>query len=360
MTCFKFISIGDLHLGQRRISCDKSINSLKKTLSPLLKDDVSIVFFPGDFFDNLNSLDSKVSLSALLFMKELYFMAKKYNFLIRIVRGTFLHDRNQNDFWNVFNDEEETIKVFNNISFESILGLDIIYIPDGSPKNSISIIKKMLKDRGRKQVDIVVGHGEFEHTLEYGEIPHDTVFKASDFDDIVKGCVLFGHRHSHSVYKKIIYSGSWERFRHGEEKPKGFVSLTYDSEIHKVQHNFHVNEYTDTYKTVDFGYVSDTENLITKYKDFINKINKDISKFIYVQIKVSDNSFKNILQQITKDLFPNIILSFKKTETKKEIKQERTISNLEIITEDNIYNLIYDKLECKLELEEIKRILTSL
>lgn len=121
-----------------------------------------------------------------------------------------------------------------------------------------------------------------------------------------------------------------------------------------------MNEYTDTYKTVDFGYVSDTENLIKKYKDFINKINKDISKFIYVQIKVSDNSFKNILQQITKDLFPNIILSFKKTETKKEIKQERTISNLEIITEDNIYNLIYDKLECKLELEEIKRILTSL
>jgi len=356
--CFRFLSLSDFHLGNRRTNLDKTIQNVKRLVFPLLKD-IDILFIPGDFFHTLLSLDNRVSMAAIYLMKEIDNLSMKYGFIVRIVRGTFLHDRNQNDFWNLFSSDRDHIKVFNTISFESVMGLNIIYIPDGSPKNSMSIIRGMLKDRCLKKVDLVIGHGEFEHTLGYGEIPHDTVFRASDFADIVDGCIIFGHRHTYNVYKNVIFGGAFERTRHGEEEDKGFVTIDYDKLGKKVQHQFHVNGYTNLYKSVDFCHLRTPEILIEKYIDLAESLISRSNDLIYIQVNINDPVLKASLQELNKNRYPTVVLSFKKTESTKTINTLTSISTLELITEDNIYDLIYESIGKKLSVEEIKTLINN-
>lgn len=363
---YKVVSLGDLHLGHQRLNIYKFIDKIHRIIFPHLKD-IDILFIPGDFFDNLFTMSNSISIAIANLMRDFLELAIVNNFIIRVVRGTYLHDRNQNDFWEVLlpklgtkNRDIDLIKVFNQISIENVLDLNIIYIPDGSPKNTMEIIHQLMDDRGLTEVDFVVGHGQFEHNIPNGAIVHGTIFNANDFK-FVTGSVLFGHIHSFSVYKNVIYSNSFERFRHGEEQPKGFVKLEYDKFNRKTQFEFIENPEATIYKHINLMNVTDEEKALSKLNKLIESVIDKTQDTIYIQ--VTDNPiFKDSLRTITKKTYPNVFLSFKKlnSDNSENKLNSSNIESLELITQENLYSSIFEFIDGKLTLDEIIEIVEPL
>lgn len=365
--CFRFVSLGDLHMGHPKINIFIFIENIRTIVFPHLIN-IDILFIPGDFFDTLFTMSNKVSIAIAGLMRDLMNLAVLNGFLIRVVRGTYLHDRNQNDFWDVLtpnlgltDQENQIIKVFNSISVESVLNLNIVYIPDGSPKETISIIKQLMLDRGISKIDVVAGHGQFEHNIPNGAVIHDTIFKAEDFS-FVTGPVLFGHIHTFSVYKNIVYSGSLERLRHGEESKKGFPKITYSVPDYKTQFEFVENTESTIFKTINMEYIDSEEIAIAKYNSTVSKLIQNVNKTSYIRV-ISDNSIiRDSLRVLSKKMFPSVFLTFKKTkENESSVKLTNSnIKSLEFVTEDNIHKNIHSFLNGKLSLEEISEIIDNL
>jgi len=359
--CFKVVNLADLHLGHRHLRSDAFIEKVVKYVFPVLTDEVDILFIPGDFFDGLYTMNHRIGRMAIRLMKQFIHLAVQHDFVIRVVRGTYIHDHDQNRFWleEVPESHPEVVKIFETISIESVKGLDVLYIPDNAPKDTLSVIKRLMKDRGLTFVDFVIGHGYFEHELPYGKVVHELVFKVSDFEKIA-GVVVFGHVHEFNVYKNFISPGSFDRSRHGEEKRKGFVVVDYNKETKKMNYTFIVNHDSLIFKTFNLTQFDNQEELINKYTQLIEDLLPKSKENINVSITIDNSLFRNVLVDTNKR-YPRVILTFKKS---KEVELTRsntsTIRALNIITKDNISKMIFDYIKGQLSVDRIETILKSL
>ena len=347
----KIVFGSDFHIGNSKISAEETHLNLADYFYPEIKD-AQVVFLGGDFFHRLLKLDEPASLEAISIVKELIDMAGKYNFKLRVLRGTFTHDRLQNAiFKSVLSKTTKNVDVscIDCISLELLkdVGLRVLYLPDNLPyKNKeevMEVIHGLLAMYGWDKIDLIIGHGYFEHVFPVN-VPHPSIlFEYDDFKDIVTGYILMGHVHSSSVYKNIIYNGSFERFAHNEEEKKGFYTIY--KKGNNWSYNFIENKDTPLFYTVEL------------HGDNIDILQEEIDKFIvqkfnnqkgYLRIAHENSDIKQILLQCTHDKYPDLIVTVKSS--KESVQQRQIIKEFQtctcvIPTKENIPSLILEFLQ---------------
>ena len=163
---------------------------------------------------------------------------------------------------------------------------------------------------------------------------------------------IFGHDHGHKNYKeRIWYNGSFSRLCHGEEDPKGFLFVEYDSKKPVV--HFIENELAPIYRTLNL-------HVLFKNKEFsveeaIKVIQSAKKKADHLKIKISKKftSMYPAEVEILKNFFSN----------KKGIQVECTLLNIknndllevEGVDENNIDETFSFLLENTSLVDKIKR-----
>jgi len=191
--------------------------------------DLEIVEINGDYFNHKLSLNSQYGQMALLFMQDLVMLSRKYNFKIRMLKGTKSHDLRQLDNFKKY-EVTDDFMMYNTITEETIFGLKWLFIPEEYPNDQDEYYKEyrdVLYDR-------ISGHGTFKfqaHTSQISESENTVgkvIFANNTFQ--CNGPIIFGHIHPQNVYNnRIYYPGSINRWHFGEDKVKGF----YRYEINK-------------------------------------------------------------------------------------------------------------------------------
>lgn len=341
----RIIHTGDFHFGNSSFSTKRIINNLEKYFIPILKPG-DIVFMAGDIFDTSISLNNIDSHYALSFFLKFFQLAEKYDILVRVIRGTFSHDRNQLEILStLYKDYQFTFdfSYINKIEFEYIKKhkIKVLYIPDDlsfkSSTEIIQFIKQRLSALGWKNVDYILGHGNFRHAFPFKlNVYPKITFDISQFKDIVTKYILFGHIHIPSVKANMIYCGSFDRLRHGERGKKGFFTIEDHTNITFIE-----NLSAMIFK--DFVWKKSYQDDIKYLEDFILKTYKDRVGFIRL-FNVSVDIKQSIVSFFSSK-FPNIKYSFFKGKIKNiEIKNQlvKINSNLLTPTKENISDIIYD------------------
>jgi len=361
---------------------------------PLLKE-CDLLVIGGDFFHDLIGLNSAAGYHAISIIDELIDMAIQYHFYIRIVRGTFTHDRMQNKAFirinrtkNKVSDLEDDsewipysrealngkplIAFFNTISVETeLLGMNLLYIPDDLPYENVEDhIHEVMKVNHVETIDLVISHGYFKHLLPLGipRMPKNTLDWAM-FKPFVKGCVLNGHVHTPSVYEKVVSGGSFERMNHGEEEDKGFFTIQYYPSSGKTQFTFHRNPDTVLFKTIRLA--KTPEKNIEFFKTSLKKIVEQVPEksTLHIRIAIDDPMLKQSLIAYARATYPDRrmdITSIKineLTNTPSDDKLDMTVLDLPTITEENLPDLLLkfaeDKGEHGISRQEIQDILIT-
>jgi len=356
----KIAFLPDIHIGNGKASPQKIHDDFEEFVYPNLND-IQMLVIGGDFFHTMLNMNCDAGVMAARIIDELIILARQQQFYIRVIRGTFSHDRLQNRFWEIRSDSQELlddrplVKVATSISTEIFpkWDLSLLYCPDDQPTSDLTgTLVNYITGQGLDKVDIVCSHGYYEHLLpgNMDHIPNNMV-KWSVLSNYVRGCVLNGHVHFHSVHDRVVSGGSFERFVHGEEEDKGFYIVTYDLTSRKVKkYDFIINTKALPFITVDSTNFSSMEEC----SEYIDKLIKDIrdNKFhnqeqeIYLCIVGTDNTLANYI----KTNYQNVSVKFKSNIVQHvvDLDVDTAYDELPKITEDNLPTLIWDRIKDKM------------
>lgn len=341
---FKGVVLSDFHLAASKLNPKHQYDTLEKFFYPYLKDqDVCII--SGDFFDTSLLFDHEASLIATSIITDISILCKNNNIPLRILRGTFSHDRNQlKQFATIAEHYSVDYKYFDTISVDKIKDKTFIYFPDTLPYKSIedavNVGYNLLKKEFNTDVpNIVIGHGYFKHRLPNEKlldiIPHYSVDMFKDVE-----IVLFGHEHIHWNKDNVYSVGSFDRLNHGEESPKGFMLFTINNEVNTT---FIENRLAIKHVTI----ISKGETIDEK----LYNISKDIdSKFVnktgYLRIKDNTDD-RLVLTSLLKDKYPDLIITSVSDLTKiqdKKLSLDFTVYHYDVpseeTVEDDLFNFV--------------------
>lgn len=356
----KIVCIGDLHFGQPKLSAESLYMKLRACLYKQLID-ADVLFITGDLFDQLLTINSKAYKFASMFIRDMLTIAKDTGMLLRILHGTFTHDRDQISVFSTWAESVSEFKVINEITAETIQmrdgdDLHVGYLPDNLPykysSDAISQLKTVMTVAGYGYLDVLIGHGTFEHVLPPGINKPSCLYTVSQFKDIVHGPLIFGHVHTPSVYKNMYYCGSFDRMSHGEEEDKGYRIFTVDRDHHWTS-EFITNPYTVCFKSMTFK-ETDPVRIVHEFKSRIPEMFP--SGKGYVRVIHPNAEIRSLLHQVCSDNFPDIVYSAKSSadvnpDTTESLKIDDGIKCDEVEsivpTAVNLGDLIYRYLEKK-------------
>ena len=253
--------IADIHAGQNEKTLGQELGySFIGTIHEM-KDTLDLVVISGDLFDRKINMNEPAGRMVSNFISTLLDLSVEYGFAVRILKGTRTHDFDQLNFFQPFVLKPETydFKIINTISAESLIEnvLTVLYVPEEYMENAEEYIDEYL-DIGEAKYDLIFFHGMFDFIAVSGKIQQSErtvkdapTLRAKKFEAKCYGPIVGGHIHDHQDYKdKIFYTGSFSRFAHGEEEPKGFLHVEYNINTMEYEVNFIENEYAPTYKTI--------------------------------------------------------------------------------------------------------------
>jgi len=351
------ISISDVHIGVNALHPKFIPNNLRKTFFKYLNDDLDILFIVGDWFDTLLDIDGQSGYEALCIVDEILELAVKHDFIIRVLQGTFTHDRRQNQIFKRHNlptnkHGEEIVKLFDSINIEYIerFNIRVMYIPDDLPyKNCMGIVREKMESINVEKVDFILNHGYFKHLLPIG-IPHQppNTLCADVMSKLVKGCVLNGHVHTSCVFKKVLNNGSVDRLNHGEEEPKGFFYLTYDTTNSTLTHKFIENVNATIFKTIDlqkFG--ANAEEAIAYTSKIVSPLfeSRPDTEHIFIRIASDDLTVRQSAIMYVGQKYANARLSskpIKKQDDEESVELLEMDEELPEITEVNLVDMVVE------------------
>jgi hypothetical protein len=365
---FKTTYLTDLHIGHNRVDSVQTHESLIKFFYPELETTDRLVI-GGDFYHRLIDMNSQQTRTALAIIEDLAVLARKYGFIIRVIRGTFTHDRHQCRAFNSICRDVD-IKVIERLELEVCpkTNLRILYMPDDlgykSSEECMHHVRDMMTDAGWDSVDCVEGHGSFEHAVPpASKASIACLFNLEQFD-FVKGWIVFGHIHSRSVRKNMFYPGSFERTNHGEEEAKGFLVIDHEDSDKPFKARFIDNENAVKFLTYDpLG--SDMDKLTAQFNAWVEKrFDLDHPHLQYLRIRHEDIIIREALASIIRDKYTNIkvtCISPKVKETNaKELQTMVIKTKLTIPTEDNLHELVYDSINKVRSKDDVESMLSSL
>lgn len=371
MSSLKIVATGDLHFGNPRIDSELLYQKLVKYFFPEVWTS-QLVLINGDVYDQLTTVSSSANKFVSKFIHDLFLISASTGIQIRILHGTYSHDRDQLKIFSSLDIPNCRMKIINEIYCEEITDLrngdgkltdtlKILYIPDNLPykKSSdvIEHIKKIYKVIGWNKCDVVLGHGTFTHALpcsiEHGPACMYTIEQFKDLID-EQDPVIMGHIHSPSRSSNVFYCGSFDRMSHGEEQSKGFYTFTRDNNIWKSK--FIKNPEAILFYTIDIPETTPDEASM----HFINAVNEKFPKREgYVRVINKSPEIRTLLSRICAQTFPSITYSSKSNDTDKlSIK----IADISLDTFDdvepnvnNLGDLVYQYLNDKQLLGQVTK-----
>lgn len=370
MKPWKAIVLADLHCGNPRLDSAHFIGVMEEYVFPRITQDLTYVFIAGDFFDLLVNMNSASSLAALTVISRLKRLCYENKVRLRVLRGTYTHDRNQPRHFAVVAPEyNEFVSVCDTmcVEYDDETETSILYIPDDLKLSNIyDETEKLLEHHGLKQVDLVIHHGYFKHMLPPGIPEPNGTLDYDKFKKFYKGCVFNGHVHTPSIHQNVISVGSLDRFAYGEEEAKGFYIISRDAEG-RYTYEFVENKHAYPFWTINLKAFN--EDSMRNAVDYVRsawypKIQTAIDKRLAVHVRLVADTPGLIdgVAQVLHEVFPNIVVD-KGASTKKEQYIENIamdLSELPIITPDNVTDLaipIIKKQHPDASDEEIRRVI---
>lgn len=360
----KIVSLGDLHFGHARVSSETLYNELKDIVYPELKD-THLVTLGGDIYDQLTTVGSQAHYYASKFVKDLFAISHRTGMQVRILHGTFTHDRDQLTVFKSLAYPKSRYAIVNNISCEELSdfmsgefgyngSIRIGYLPDNlsykESSDAVDHLRKVMNVAGYSDLDILVGHGTFEHVIP----PHSghkpaCLYREDQFTDIVHGIIIMSHIHTSSRKSNIYYCGSFERMAHGEEENKGFYVFTKEEGSSDYHARFVVNHHATPFVTI----IPSGHDLPTKIEHYKSAITKSFPVSAgFVRVLDNDANLRSILHKYTSENYPNIAYSSKSLDknTPASIQVEDiSLDVFEDVKPDihNLPDLVYQFLEEK-------------
>jgi len=325
MSLLNIVTISDIHLGilDPEYMWDNLKDYFFKYCSENKPDIIVVV---GDITDERVSLNSTTASVFHMFIDELV----KLDTIIVIVTGTLSHDDNQ---INIFSHRIcDKFRIYSKCTSDTILGLKMLFIPEEYMHDPDEYYKEFLDDKN--SYDCVFGHGMFNHIAFYNK--KKNIFRkltspmwdyVKHFKNIVKGFVNFGHVHTHSTLDKLDYNGSFGRYNHGEEEPKGFIDYVYDSEKRSViSKEFIVNEGAKVFKSI-------LESRLPISRDLLmDRLNEEYSSSFKLRIvldrDISDERKSDIMGFCKNNYNSTVYKKFEKKNNLKETPSTLTGSEM--------------------------------
>ena len=348
MKPWKAIALADLHCGCPRWSPDHFEKCINKFVLPRITDDITYVFICGDFFDTSIVMSSLASYVAVSVISKLKRACHEHHCKLRVLRGTFTHDRDQTKhFLSVSPEYNDCVKVIDTLSVEVDTDTDtsILYMPDNLRyKDIYQAIDNLYAEHKIDKVDLVIRHGYFKHMLD-PRVPEPSGCLAyEDFKKYYTGCVLNGHVHFASTYNNIISVGSFGRLNHGDEMAKGFGVLERKED---GTYNYSFVENTDAIKfyTIHlekYGHDKDLDDAITYLKsEWFDKLEHG-GDLVHVRLIAEDRQLTDALTDMLTDKFKNVRVDRYNVPKREQVIENvaTDLSELEVITPANLESLL--------------------
>ena len=359
----KIVATGDWHLGSPRLISETFYQELKKVLYPELKD-AHLLILTGDIYDQLLTVSSKAHKYAARILKDLLVFSARSGLQIRLLHGTYSHDRDQLDVFKALEVPGSRFSIVKEIFCEEIQGfkngfsepdvkLRVGYLPDNlSYKNSsdaVEHLKRSMTILGWTSLDLLVCHGSFEHVIppDSGHTP-PCLYSLEQFENIVHGPLIMGHIHTPGRFRNAYYCGSFERLSHGEEEDKGFYVFTREVQsANSWRARFVKNPFATPFITIQ-PHGDDIPAITQNYVDQVDE--KFPTRRGYVRVLHSNPEVRAILHKVTSTNFPEISYSSKSTGDRENISLQITDISLETFDDvrpnkNNLGGLVYQFLE---------------
>jgi hypothetical protein len=228
-------SASDLHFGAAHTPASRIAYGLDRLMS---NDEVfsecDLILYPGDITERLLPQPSLEAQVARNWMDRNIELAEKHGTVLGVVEGTPMHDWFQSEYFvesNNIRGNKASLYYIKEVKivYMEELGIHVLFVPDEAHDTcqlTQIAVENALREAGLEQVDLTVIHGQFrhqypEHLRDIGMDFHDSDFYLS----ITRHFIFAGHVHTHSIYKRIVAQGSFERLHHGYEAPKGCVGF---------------------------------------------------------------------------------------------------------------------------------------
>ena len=323
----KIIAIGDLHFGHPRLSAEATYKKLRACLYPELET-AHAIFITGDIYDQLLTVNSKAHRFATMFIRDLLQVSAKTGMQVRLLHGTFTHDRDQLGIFNTLNIPNSRFKVINSIYVEELNHfqcndeiieetLRVGYLPDNLSykysSDAVEQLKTTMSVAGYSLLDLLIGHGSFEHVIPESTRRPSCLYTIRQFDKIVCGPLIFGHIHTPGHLENMYYCGSFERMTHGEEEDKGFYVFTADINNKDLRDRWRArfvkNKFTIPFISITPEVTTDIPKIA---KDFLNKIDELFPNHKgFVRVLHPNPEVRTVLHRLCAQHYPDLVYSSK-------------------------------------------------
>jgi hypothetical protein len=320
----RILFVSDVHFGCNSVSQEELANAFAATIFPLLEE-TDIFFINGDFFDTLVIFDNHGFDPICDTIFKLFYLCEKHNVILRLMQGTWTHDRDQCRRFETF--YRYSRATFN---FRFVDGIDLevmsvkdrdlkgMYVPDDLPFKSsddiVDVIKERLRERGWDSVDYGCMHGFFDFTFPKNvRTDNVVVFKKEQFP-FVKKMIDVGHVHQYRKDGHVISNGSFDRLTHGDEDPKGCIKVLDYPDHYTAQ--FIQNHQAAIFDTLTFVSEDSTETISQKIESHIAGLNTD--RTISLRFLVDSSEQYEVVKTWMREHHPNIRCSRKKKSDKDE------------------------------------------
>lgn len=252
---FRWLHMADVHFGCSHLDPYKLKYAIETTIFPYITRDLDLITIGGDWFDNALYMDNASAIVGSTVLSDICHLAKENDVTVRLLRGTFSHDRDQ------LKGISRVLSKIQGLDFKyyDVCNFDVIrsqllfaYLPDNLNMHA-SEVYDWLANNYQDGVDCILVHGYFENALPTAVSlgKHLEAYNADILGPHVRYLIAAGHVHKCDCYKNIIYyPGSFDRLAHGEEEPKGCILFTlypgYKHDAEYIQNHFatpHVTVY---------------------------------------------------------------------------------------------------------------------
>lgn len=220
---------------------------------------IDLLVFDGDYFDTRVGLNSTVALTSLNWFKETMRRIKSNTSIqkVRMIRGTKEHDADQLEALRVHeNDQDDFFRLYNECTIEETLpGLSCLYCPEENlyKDDYIQRYVHILT----QYPDVAFLHGSFDVAMPDIALRHNEetrapmiIYEYSLWSSFVKGPMLAGHWHHPYQNGSLFSIGSYDRWKFGEEEPKGFGICQIDTESKQYKYHQVLNPFAVPYYTI--------------------------------------------------------------------------------------------------------------
>jgi len=331
MSIIKIASIADIHFGKN--DPEQLYNELvSEFIEPMKLYRPDIIEIAGDTFDKKLIMNSESVLYANKFIDAIYTNFSKNGTVVLLIHGTLSHDNLQIKAYQHYSCD--TFRIYNTATSAYIKGINYLILPE-EYVTSDDYYGELIKPS--VPYDKCVGHGmiDFVSFVKNGMSNSQKVYIWSNklLNSIVRGITSFGHIHTSQRIKNVMYNGSFSRMNFGEEEPKGFYTIEYNTEKHTSKVVFHENMKAPKYTDVVISTPYENENSVLKYILHMAESNDYIR--IIPKIHRDDALYEKIIQLVR--TLNNATLLTKFIERDSVTEMEFDDSKKERISKCNLY-----------------------